>query len=92
METVPGLPPLPSVSRRDQDMREAARTVETAFVAEVLKSAGIAQPRAEFGGGPGEDQFASLLQAALAEEIVDAGGFGVAEQVYRQLRAGTNGQ
>ena len=33
-----------------------------------------------------------LREAALAEVIVGAGGFGGAEQVYRQLRAGTNGQ
>ena len=92
MEQISAAPAPSPAARRDQELREAARSVEAAFLTEVLKSARIAEARSDFGGGAGEDQFASLLQAALAEEIVDTGGFGIAEQVYRQLRGRSDGQ
>ena len=74
-------------SGRQDTLRESARAVEAAFLSEMLKAAGVAETRSVLGGGAGEDQFVSLLRAALADEVVANGGIGLADTIYRQLRA-----
>lgn len=69
------------------DLREAARKIEQAFVLEMLKHSGVAKPREAFGGGLGEEQFASFLEEAYAEKIMDAGGFGLSEAIFKALSA-----
>ncbi|RKF13100.1 flagellar biosynthesis protein FlgJ [Roseovarius spongiae] len=65
--------------------REAAERLEAAFLAEMLKAAGLGtQPKA-FGGGIGEEQFASFQRQALAEEMVRSGGIGLADSFYQAL-------
>ena len=76
----------------DQDLRKAARALETSFLAEMLKSAGIGEPRQTFGGGAGEDQFASFLRQEHARAIVDAGGLGLSESLYHALKGRADGQ
>ncbi|WP_425044992.1 rod-binding protein [Primorskyibacter sp. S87] len=53
----------------------------------MLKSSGLGQPRKGFGGGPGEDQFATFLVRAQAEEMAKTGGFGLAESIFQSLMA-----
>lgn len=65
--------------------REAAEKLETAFVAEMLKASGVGELPDSFGGGTGEEQFASFLREAQAKEIVRAGGFGLAAVFEEQL-------
>lgn len=67
-------------------MRDAANKLEAAFLAEMLKSAGMGESREEFGGGAGEDQFASFLRQAQAEKMVEAGGIGLAESLFEALK------
>lgn len=43
--------------------------LEQAFLAEMLKYAGLGQARGEFGGGIGESQFAGLLNETYSEAI-----------------------
>jgi Rod binding domain-containing protein len=38
-----------------------------------------------FGGGPAEAQWRPMLVDAIARDMVRAGGFGIAEAVYREL-------
>ncbi len=64
----------------------AAEQFEAAFLAEMLRHAGLARPPALFGGGAGEDRFASFLVRAYAERIAEAGGVGLAEHVADALR------
>lgn len=73
---------------RDPDaaLRVAAQKLEATFVAQMLKSAGLGQTRSTFGGGEGEDQFASFLLEAQAEKMVEAGGIGLAEQLFEALK------
>lgn len=66
-------------------LRVAAQKLETQFISEMLKSAGVGDARSEFGGGAGEDQFASFLRDAQAERIVAAGGFGLSAAIYASL-------
>jgi Rod binding domain-containing protein len=67
-------------------LRAAAEKLESAFLAEMLKSAGVGEPRESFGGGAGEEQFASFLRQAQADEMVKAGGIGLAEAVFNSLK------
>lgn len=75
---------------RDQALRVAAQQLEATFLAEMLKNAGLGKSRDSFGGGSGEDQFASFLVQAQAEKIVEAGGIGLAESLFEALKERSN--
>lgn len=78
----------PNVSpARKSELRAAAEGLEAAFLSEMLKSAGMDARQGAFGGGVGEDQFASLLRDEQSRRMVEAGGIGLAEQLYRTLVA-----
>ena len=60
---------------RDAALTDKARQLEAAFLAEMLGHAGLdADPTASFGGGAGEEQFASFLRQEQARLMVDRGG------------------
>lgn len=97
MTTIPVLPPprgvpqLPDHLQSDARLRDAAQKLEATFLAEMLKSAGVGAPRDAFGGGAGEDQFASFLRDAQAEEMVAAGGIGLAEALFEAMKVRLDG-
>ena len=64
---------------------EAAVKLEGAFLSEMLKSAGFGKARDSFGGGAGEEQFASFMRDIHAQEMAGAGGIGLAEAIYRAM-------
>lgn len=70
---------------RQSAMREAAEKLEAAFLAEMLKGAGLGAMAGPFGGGQGEAQFASLMRDEQARMMVAAGGIGLAEQLFNQM-------
>ncbi|WP_435256951.1 rod-binding protein [Thioclava sp. FR2] len=75
----------PSLPDRSQALREKARELETAFLAEMLTHM---QPEAAsegFDGGMGEQQFGSFLRHTQAKAIVDKGGVGLAEMIFASL-------
>lgn len=61
----------------------AARQFEATFLAQMLEAAGAAKPADTFGGGIGENQFASFLLDAQAQRISQRGGVGIAEIIIR---------
>ena len=71
---------------RDAELREAALKLEASFLAEMLKAAGLGRMSSEFGGGPGEEQFASFLVRAQAEKMVSTGGIGLAQTIFDALK------
>ncbi|MCX7645337.1 MAG: rod-binding protein [Rhodobacteraceae bacterium] len=92
---IPGLPATPSPppsspaarqGQGDAALRAAAERLEATFLAEMLKAAGVGAPRQSFGGGPGEDQFASFLREEQARAMVGAGGIGLAESLFEALK------
>ncbi len=95
MTTIPVLPPprpataLPEYVQSDSTLREASQKLEATFLAEMLKSAGLGTPRNAFGGGNGEDQFASFLRQAQAEEMAKVGGIGLAEALFEAMKVRT---
>lgn len=66
-------------------LRSAAEQIETTFLAEMLKSAGLGKSGANYFGGVGEDQFSSFLVNEHAAALVDAGGIGLSEDIYQAL-------
>ena len=73
--------------RSDAAARKAAQDFEAAFLAEMLKTAGVNELRTGFGGGAGEEAFASLLTDEYARKMTAAGGIGLAERVYQILKS-----
>lgn len=67
-------------------LRQAATALEASFLAEMLKSAGVGKMPETFGGGVGEDQFATLLVREQAQLIADKGGIGLAESLFDALK------
>ncbi|NOX72649.1 MAG: hypothetical protein GXP03_03150 [Alphaproteobacteria bacterium] len=75
----------PNKIKDEAALRDVSRALESSFIAEMLKSAGVGKPRETYGGGVGEDGFSSFLVSAQADMIVESGGFGLAEQIFQSL-------
>lgn len=67
-------------------LKDAAKNLETVFIAEMLKSAGFGKTSADFGGGVGEDQFSSFLVDQHAKAISNGRGLGLAEHIFNAMR------
>lgn len=85
-------PSLPAARGDDAALRKAADAFEAAFLAEMLTAAGLGKTPDAFGGGSGEDQFASFLVAEQAKAMVAAGGIGLSESVFQALKERENEQ
>ena len=79
---------------RDSALMTKAKELEASFLAEMLGHAGMdADPDGYFGGGVGEEQFASFLRQEEARMMVERGGIGLAESLFRAMGGGEgNGQ
>lgn len=77
-------PQVPQASP-DPRLRAAAAQLEASFLAEMLRSVGLGATPAGFGGGAGEDQFASFLVQEQAKAMVKAGGIGLADALFAAL-------
>ena len=73
----------------DQIM-EVAQALEASFLAEMLKSAGLGETPEGFGGGAGEDQFASFLREEQAKQMTQVGGIGLAEALFDAMVRSAN--
>ena len=67
------------------DLQALARDLETTFIAEMLKHSGLGDAQSSFGGGIGEEQFASFRLQQTAEQIANNGGIGLAESIFQSL-------
>jgi peptidoglycan hydrolase FlgJ len=85
MQTPPILGPTSTTAARETQLRAKANELEASFLAEMLSHAGFGAARDDFGGGVGEDQFASFLRAEQAKGMVAHGGIGLAEQFFQSL-------
>ncbi len=91
MQVTPHIPARTAERRPGADpdaaLHQAAVKLESTFLSEMLRSAGLGETAESFGGGVGEDQFASFLSDAQAETIAVGGGIGLAESIFRSLKA-----
>lgn len=78
-------PPMHNAGAPADGLKELSKDLEATFLAEMLKSAGFGETPEVFGGGTGEDQFASFLVQEYSKKIVEAGGIGLAEQIFHSL-------
>ena len=85
---LPVPPPTQGATPRDVALRRKAAELETAFLSEMLAHAGFGTARESFGGGAGEEQFASFLRNEQASAMVKAGGIGLTEALFRALKGG----
>ncbi|MEX0306132.1 MAG: rod-binding protein [Ruegeria sp.] len=74
-----------------QKLKDASVELEAAFLAEMLKTAGLGQARSSFGGGAGEDQFASFLVKQQAQQMAKAGGVGLSEIIFNSMMEKSDG-
>lgn len=81
-------PALTKGTPADAPLRAAAEAMEAGFLAEMLKQSGLGATPEGFGGGAGEDQFASFLRQEQAAAMVRAGGIGLADSIYNALAKG----
>ncbi|MFQ6551070.1 rod-binding protein [Aestuariibius insulae] len=81
-----------AASHRENEvrLRAASDDLEISFLTEMLKEAGLGRAPADFGGGAGENQFASFLVREQASLIVAAGGIGLSETIFNSLIARVN--
>ncbi|WP_425409250.1 rod-binding protein [Hyphococcus sp.] len=70
---------------RDAQMREKAKEFESIFIAEMLSHVGFDKALSENAGFGGE-AFSRMLVETYAEQLSEKGGFGLADQIYRQLK------
>ncbi|WP_386684442.1 rod-binding protein [Loktanella sp. R86503] len=70
----------------DEKLMAAAQQLEATFLSEMLKASGFDASNGAFGGGDGEDGFASFLRDAQAENIIAAGGIGLAESLFDAMK------
>jgi Rod binding domain-containing protein len=66
-------------------LRAKAQELEAVFLSEMLSYAGLGEGDASFGGGVGEEQFASFLRGEQAKLMVQKGGIGLAETIFQAL-------
>ncbi len=73
-------------------IKAAAVELEATFLAEMLKSAGLGKTSQSFGGGAGEDQFASFLTQHQARQLARAGGVGLSEVLITSMMEKTDAE
>lgn len=74
-------------TQRDEMLMQKSKALETAFLSEMLAFTGLGEVSEGFGGGAGEEQFASFLRQEQARLIVERGGIGLAEQIFDSLKS-----
>ena len=80
----------PQPSKTDA-LRQQAKALEAAFLSEMLSHTGLDAASDDFGGGIGEDQFGSFLREEQAKLMVERGGIGLGESLFRALTERQNG-
>lgn len=76
----------PQTPNAEARLMAQAVALEGAFLAEMLRHAGLGKPPEHLGGGAGEDQFASFLRAAQADAMARRGGIGLAEHLFNGMK------
>jgi peptidoglycan hydrolase FlgJ len=75
----------PGMAAGDTAARDAARAFEATYIAEMLKHTGLNASPDAFGGGAGEDAFASFLNEEYARLLAARGGIGLAERIFEAI-------
>lgn len=79
-----------SAEVRNAHLRKLSVELEASFLAEMLAHSGLGATRESFGGGAGEEGFASFLRQEQARALAQSGGIGLAEHIFESLKARTH--
>lgn len=84
--TLPATPMSPAEALTRKRIADTAKSFEANFLSTSISGMfeGV-KPDAPFGGGEGEDAFRSFLNEAMAKQIVNRGGVGLARTVEREM-------
>lgn len=75
----------PPITTRTQGLYNQANRLEATFLSQMLAHVGLDRAAEGMGGSAGAAQFASFLRDAQAESMVQAGGIGLSEALFRAL-------
>lgn len=78
-------------AERDAKLRQSSIDFETAFIAQMLKFSGLTEALTS-GGGEDVAAFTDFYIESFAEEIVESGGFGLADRFYEKLKLQSQGR
>jgi len=78
-------PPARGMRSAKDPVSTVSRAFEAAFLAEMLKHAGLGRVDQTFGGGAGEAAFSDFLIREYASKIVRTRPLGIGEQVRKAL-------
>jgi Rod binding domain-containing protein len=73
------------LNRINPDLWRLSKSLESTFLSEMLSKGGLGKTNDSFGGGIGEEQFSSFLNQQRAIAMVEKGGIGLAESIYKSL-------
>lgn len=85
-------PVVTPMSLRHQQLMKKAEELEATFLSEMLTQSGLSEIQGAFGGGQGEAQFTSFLRQEQAKLIVESGGLGLAELIFKSMTEAENGK
>ncbi|PHR91177.1 MAG: hypothetical protein COA69_11685 [Robiginitomaculum sp.] len=73
-----------SVEKKDARAWQSAKDFEAAFISQMLTYSGFAKALTASGG---EDvaSFSQFYMEAIAEDLAEGGGFGLADQIYESI-------
>lgn len=74
-----------TAAEKDAALRKTAQEFEAVFIKEMLTHSGLDKALSSDSGIGGE-AFSSMLVETYADGIAEKGGFGLADQIYRQLK------
>ena len=73
-----------TLKSQHKDMWQAAKKIESQFLAEMLKTSGFSKP-SEYFNSAGESHFQSFLVEAQAKSLGESRSFGVSEHIFQAL-------
>ena len=76
----------PDTSAQVEALRDSAQSFEAAFIAQMLNFSGLTEALTS-GEGQMASAFSSFFLEALAQDIAEDGGFGMADTLYDSLQS-----
>jgi len=71
---------------KEKKLREACQGFESLFLSQLFKEMRATVPKTGILHGQFEEQYYSMFDKAMCDKMSDAGGIGLADMMYRQLR------
>jgi len=78
-------------STDEKKLREACRGFESAFLQKLMAQMRATVPKDGLLHGPYEDKYLSMFDQALGDKLAEAGGIGLADMMYAQLKERVGG-